>query len=241
MKATKIEWTEATWNPTSGCTKISSGCKNCYAERMAKRLQAMGVDKYKDGFELRMHPEVLSEPYSWRNPRTVFVNSMSDLFHENMPFDFIEKVFKVMNENPIHTFQVLTKRADILSQYSNRLKWTKNIWMGVTVESQDYISRIDSLRKVKANVRFLSIEPLLGRIENLNLDNIDWVIVGGESGPGARTMDESWVLEIKEQCIKQSTPFFFKQWGGTNKKKNGRLLEGQIWDEMPDREKLILN
>ncbi len=241
MKATKIEWTEATWNPTSGCTKISSGCKNCYAERMSKRLQAMGVDKYKDGFKLRMHPEVLSEPYSWRNPRTVFVNSMSDLFHENMPFDFIEKVFKVMNENPIHTFQVLTKRADILSQYSDRLKWTKNIWMGVTVEDQDNISRIDFLRKVKANVRFLSIEPLLDRIENLNLENIDWVIVGGESGPGARRMDESWVLEIKEQCINQSTPFFFKQWGGTNKKKNGRLLEGQIWDEMPEREELIFN
>lgn len=241
MKATKIEWTEATWNPTSGCTKISSGCKNCYAERMSKRLQAMGVDKYKDGFKLRMHPEVLSEPYSWRNPRTVFVNSMSDLFHENMPFDFIEKVFKVMNENPIHTFQVLTKRAEILSQYSDRLKWTKNIWMGVTVENQDNISRIDFLRKVKANVRFLSIEPLLGRIENLNLENIDWVIVGGESGPGARRMDESWVLEIKEQCINQSTPFFFKQWGGTNKKKNGRLLEGQIWDEMPEREELIFN
>jgi len=241
MKATKIEWTEATWNPTSGCTKISSGCKNCYAERMSKRLQAMGVDKYKDGFKLRMHPEVLSEPYSWRNPRTVFVNSMSDLFHENMPFDFIEKVFKVMNENPIHTFQVLTKRADLLSQYSDRLKWTKNIWMGVTVENQDNISRIDFLRNVKANVRFLSIEPLLGRIENLNLENIEWVIVGGESGPGARRMDESWVLEIKEQCINQSTPFFFKQWGGTNKKKNGRLLEGQIWDEMPEREELIFN
>jgi len=207
---------------------------------MANRLQAMGVDKYKDGFELRMHPEVLSEPYSWRNPRTVFVNSMSDLFHENMPFDFIEKVFKVMNENPIHTFQVLTKRADILSQYSDRLKWTKNIWMGVTVENQDNILRIDFLRKVKANVRFLSIEPLLGRIENLNLEKIDWVIVGGESGPGARRMDESWVLEIKEQCVNQSTPFFFKQWGGTNKKKNGRLLEGQIWDEMPILKKLQL-
>lgn len=241
MKATKIEWTEATWNPTSGCTKISSGCRNCYAERMAKRLQAMGVDKYKDGFELRMHPEVLSEPYSWRNPRTVFVNSMSDLFHENMPFHFIEKVFKVMNENPIHTFQVLTKRADILSQYSDRLKWTKNIWIGVTVENQDNISRIDFLKKVKGNVRFLSIEPLLSRIENLNLKNIDWVIVGGESGPGARQMDESWVLEIKEQCVNQSTPFFFKQWGGTNKKKNGRLLEGQIWDEMPEREKMVFN
>lgn len=241
MKTTKIEWTEATWNPTSGCTKISSGCKNCYAERMSKRLQAMGVEKYKDGFELRMHPDVLNEPYSWRNPRTVFVNSMSDLFHEDMPFEYIEKVFKVMNDNPIHTFQVLTKRAEILSQYADRLNWTKNIWMGVTVENQDNISRVDFLGKVKANVRFLSIEPLLSRIENLNLENIDWVIVGGESGPGARRMDESWVIEIKEQCINQSTPFFFKQWGGTNKKKNGRLLEGQIWDEMPEREELIFN
>lgn len=241
MKTTKIEWTEATWNPTSGCTKISSGCKNCYAERMSKRLQAMGVEKYKDGFELRMHPDVLNEPYSWRNPRTVFVNSMSDLFHEDMPFEYIEKVFKVMNDNPIHTFQVLTKRAEILSQYADRLNWTKNIWMGVTVENQDNISRVDFLGRVKANVRFLSIEPLLSRIENLNLENIDWVIVGGESGPGARRMDESWVIEIKEQCVNQSTPFFFKQWGGTNKKKNGRLLEGQIWDEMPEREELIFN
>jgi len=241
MKTTKIEWTEATWNPTSGCTKISSGCKNCYAERMSKRLQAMGVEKYKDGFELRMHPDVLNEPYSWRNPRTVFVNSMSDLFHEDMPFEYIEKVFKVMNDNPIHTFQVLTKRAEVLSQYADRLNWTKNIWMGVTVENQDNISRVEFLGKVKANVRFLSIEPLLSRIENLNLENIDWVIVGGESGPGARRMDESWVIEIKEQCVNQSTPFFFKQWGGTNKKKNGRLLEGQIWDEMPEREEMIFN
>lgn len=241
MKTTKIEWTEATWNPTSGCTKISSGCKNCYAERMSKRLQAMGVEKYKDGFELRMHPDVLNEPYSWRNPRTVFVNSMSDLFHEDMPFEYIKQVFKVMNDNPIHTFQVLTKRAEILSQYADKLNWTKNIWMGVTVENQDNISRVEFLGKVKANVRFLSIEPLLSRIENLNLENIDWVIVGGESGPGARRMDESWVIEIKEQCINQSTPFFFKQWGGTNKKKNGRLLEGQIWDEMPEREELIFN
>jgi len=241
MKTTKIEWTEATWNPTSGCTKISSGCKNCYAERMSKRLQAMGVEKYKDGFKLRMHPDVLNEPYSWRNPRTVFVNSMSDLFHEDMPFEYIEKVFKVMNDNPIHTFQVLTKRAEILFQYSDRLNWTKNIWMGVTVENQDNISRVDFLGKVKANVRFLSIEPLLSRIEKLNLGNIDWVIVGGESGPGARRMDESWVLEIKEQCVNQSTPFFFKQWGGINKKKSGRLLEGQIWDEMPEREELVFN
>lgn len=241
MKSSKIEWTEATWNPTSGCTKISSGCKNCYAERMAKRLQAMGIEKYRDGFKLRIHQEVLNEPYTWRNPRTVFVNSMSDLFHENMPLDFIQKVFKVMNENPVHTFQVLTKRADILLEYSKFLNWTKNIWMGVTVENEENISRVDFLRETDANVKFLSIEPLIGEINKLNLEHIDWVIVGGESGPGARSMKEEWVVKIKEQCLIQETHFFFKQWGGVNKKKNGRLLEGQTWDEMPVREELILN
>ena len=241
MSSTKIEWTEATWNPTTGCTKISLGCKNCYAERMTKRLQAMGVAKYNDGFKLRIHPEVLTEPYSWRNPRTVFVNSMSDLFHKDMPFEFIEQVFKVMNENPLHTFQVLTKRADVLFQYASKLKWTKNIWMGVTVEHQENIDRIDYLRRIDANVKFLSIEPLLSNITNLNLDNIDWVIVGGESGPKSRPMDKGWVLKIKEQCVNQSTPFFFKQWGGTNKKKSGRLLDGQTWDEMPLKEELLLN
>ena len=241
MAETKIEWTEITWNPTTGCTKISSGCKNCYAERMAKRLHAMGVEKYKDGFKLRLHPDVLKEPYSWRNPRTVFVNSMSDLFHENVPFDFIQKVFKVMSENPMHTFQVLTKRADILSDYSKYLKWTKNIWMGVTVENHENILRIDKLREIDANVKFLSIEPLIGRIGKINLSNIDWVIVGGESGPKARPMHKDWVLEIKEQCLNQATPFFFKQWGGVNKKKNGRILEGQTWDEMPIIEEFIFN
>jgi len=233
MAETKIEWTEITWNPTSGCTKISSGCKNCYAERMSRRLRAMGVEKYRDGFQLRLHPDVLEEPKSWKNPRTVFVNSMSDLFHEDMPLDFIQKVFKVMNENPIHTFQILTKRADILLDYSSLLKWTKNIWMGVTVEDQENTYRIDRLRGINANVKFLSIEPLIGRLSKINLENIDWVIVGGESGPGARPMHRDWVLELKEQCLNQDTPFFFKQWGGVNKKKNGRLLEGQTWDEMP--------
>jgi len=241
MSTTKIEWTETTWNPTTGCTKISSGCKNCYAERMTKRLQAMGVNKYKNGFELCFHPETLEEPYSWRKPRTVFVNSMSDLFHENMPLDVIQKVFKVMNDNPLHTFQVLTKRADILLKHSKQLKWSKNIWVGVTVENQENVSRVDYLRKVNANVRFLSIEPLIGKIDYLDLENIDWVIVGGESGPGARPMEESWVLEIKKQCQNQDTPFFFKQWGGTNKKKNGRLLEGQTWDEMPENIELLMN
>lgn len=241
MAETKIEWTEVTWNPTTGCTKITSGCKNCYAERMSKRLQAMGVDKYKDGFKLRIHPEVLDEPYSWRKPRTVFVNSMSDLFHEKMPLDFIKKVFRVMNENPMHTFQVLTKRAETLLKYSEELVWTKNIWMGVTVENQDNISRVDFLRNVNANVKFISIEPLIGEINDLNLENIDWVIVGGESGPGARPIKEKWVVSLKEQCLNQNTHFFFKQWGGVNKKKNGRLLDGQTWDEMPVREELMFN
>ena len=241
MRTTKIEWTETTWNPTTGCTKISSGCKNCYAERMSLRLQAMGVKKYNDGFNLKIHPEVLEEPYSWRKPRTVFVNSMSDLFHENMPLDFIQKVFKVMNDNPMHTFQVLTKRADILSKYSSDLVWSKNIWMGVTVENQENVSRVDFLRNVNANVKFISIEPLIGEIRALNLENIDWVIVGGESGPGARPIKEKWVVSLKEQCLNQNTHFFFKQWGGVNKKKNGRLLDGQTWDEMPVREEFILN
>lgn len=241
MRTTKIEWTETTWNPTTGCTKISSGCKNCYAERMALRLQSMGVKKYRDGFNLKIHSEVLEEPYSWRKPRTVFVNSMSDLFHENMPFDFIQRVFKVMNDNPMHTFQVLTKRADILSKYSNELVWSKNIWMGVTVENQENVSRVDFLRNVDANVRFISIEPLIGEIKDLNLEGIDWVIVGGESGPGARPIKEKWVVSLKEQCLNQNTHFFFKQWGGVNKKKNGRLLDGQTWDEMPMKEEFILN
>lgn len=241
MSSTKIEWTETTWNPTTGCTKISAGCQHCYAERMSRRLQLMGVEKYKDGFALRTHAEVLKEPYSWRTPRTVFVNSMSDLFHEHMPFDFIKRVFKVMNENPMHTFQLLTKRADILLEYSDKLPWAKNIWMGVTVENQDNVSRIDFLRETGAHVKFLSIEPLIGNIETLNLNNIDWVIVGGESGPGARPILKSWVMAIKDQCQLQETPFFFKQWGGTNKKKTGRLLDGQTWNEMPEREEVVLS
>ena len=235
MKTTKIEWTETTWNPSTGCTKISAGCKNCYAERMAKRLKAMGQEKYKNGFNLTTHPDVLNEPYSWRTPRTVFVNSMSDLFHEAMPFEFIQKVFKIMNENPQHTFQVLTKRADILMEYNKHLSWSKNIWMGVTVENQLNVTRIEYLRTTNANVKFLSIEPLIGEIKYLDLENIDWVIVGGESGPGARPMKEEWVISIKDQCLSQNVPFFFKQWGGTNKKLAGRILEGKTWNDMPER------
>jgi len=233
MRTTKIEWTESTWNPTTGCTKISSGCKYCYAERMAKRLQAMGNEKYRNGFQLRIHPDVLTEPYSWRNPRTVFVNSMSDLFHEKMPLEYIQKVFKVMNENLRHTFQVLTKRSDLLFEYSKHLTWSKNIWMGVTIESQQFTYRVEKLRKTDAFVKFLSLEPLISKIDVLNLTEIDWVIVGGESGPSSRPMLNDWVVNLKNQCQEQHVPFFFKQWGGINKKKTGRLLEGKIWDEMP--------
>ncbi|MBD3234349.1 MAG: DUF5131 family protein [candidate division Zixibacteria bacterium] len=233
MSTTKIEWTESTWNPTSGCDKISSGCRHCYAERMALRLKAMGNDKYKNGFELTLHPDVLDDPYSWKKPRTIFVNSMSDLFHEEIPFEYIKQVFKVMNDNPRHTFQVLTKRSGVLRKYSKRLNWSKNIWVGVTVEDDKYTRRVDDLRKTGACVKFLSLEPLLGDIDNLNLQWIDWAIVGGESGPGARPMYREWVINIKNQCLIQGVPFFFKQWGGTNKKKSGRMLDGITWDEMP--------
>ena len=233
MKQSKIEWTETTWNPTSGCTKISSGCKNCYAERMSFRLQAMGMEKYKDGFELRMHPTVLKEPYTWKSPRTVFVNSMSDLFHRRVSKTFIKKVFDVMKRAPIHTFQVLTKRADRLAELSDELSLGKNIWMGVSVENEKHKDRIDCLRYTEANVKFVSFEPLIGSIGKANLKDIDWTIVGGESGPGARYMDIKWVTDIRDQCVKQKVPFFFKQWGGVNKKKNGRILDKRTWDQMP--------
>ena len=233
MSKTKIEWTEESWNPTTGCSKISIGCINCYAERMANRLKAMCSQKYKDGFLLKTHEECLSDPFKWRNARTVFVNSMSDLFHENIDTNFIIKVFNVMNENSRHTFQVLTKRASILSKYSKYLKWTKNIWMGVTVESREYLERIDLLRESDAFVKFLSIEPLLDDLGEIDLHNIDWVIVGGESGPKARKMNIEWVQNIKKTCIDQRVPFFFKQWGGKNKKKNGRTLDGKEWDQRP--------
>ncbi len=233
MSKTKIEWTEESWNPTTGCSKISIGCINCYAERMANRLKAMGSPKYKDGFRLKTHEECLLDPYKWRNARTVFVNSMSDLFHEKIDFDFVNKVFNVMNENPRHTFQVLTKRANVLVKYCKDLIWTKNIWMGVTVESKEYLKRIDLLRQSDAFVKFLSIEPLLDDLEEIDLHNIDWVIVGGESGPNARKMKLEWVQRVKKTCINQNVPFFFKQWGGKNKKKNGRTLDGKEWDQRP--------
>lgn len=234
MRKTKIEWTESTWNPSTGCTKISAGCANCYAFRMANRLKAMGVAKYADGFKLAIHPEVLREPASWKKPRTVFVNSMSDIFHEDIPDEFIKKVFHVMSNHPQHTFQVLTKRAERLALVADRLEWTKNIWMGVTVENADYKYRIESLKYSEAFVKFLSIEPLIGPIGKLDIQGIDWVIVGGESGPNARIIEKDWVIDIQRQCNEQGVHFFFKQWGGKNKKKAGRLLDGKIYDAMPD-------
>ena len=233
MNNTKIEWTDSTWNPTTGCTKISSGCAHCYAEKMANRLKAMKVLKYKNGFSLTLHPDTINEPYFWKKPRMVFVNSMSDLFHENISFAYIKKIFKVMNENPQHVFQVLTKRGDILEKYHSKLTWTPNIWMGVTVESKDYINRIKQLIKTNAAVKFLSCEPLLSSLERLPLSKIDWVIVGGESGPGARLMKKEWFENIHQQCIIAKVPFFFKQWGGVNKKASGRFLNGKTYSEMP--------
>jgi len=235
MAQSKIEWTELTWNPITGCMKISAGCKFCYAEVMSRRLKAMGVEKYKNGFKLALHETVLAEPYTWKHPKIVFVNSMSDLFQKNVPIEFIQKVFTVMNENPQHVFQVLTKRADLLLQYDQAklLKWTHNIWMGVSVEDERVKDRIRLLKKTKAKVKFLSCEPLIGPLKKMNLRKIDWVIVGGESGRKPRPMDADWVLDIKDQCEKEDVAFFFKQWGGTSKKKTGRLLNGKTYDEMP--------
>lgn len=234
MAQSSIEWTEMTWNPVTGCTKISSGCKYCYAEVMAKRLQAMGIEKYKDAFKLRIHEDALNVPYTWKKQKIVFVNSMSDLFHKDVPLEFIKKVFTVMNENPQHTFQVLTKRADRLLKVHKELTWSHNIWMGVSVEDERVMGRIDLLRQTNARTKFLSCEPLIGPLPNMNLQNIDWVIVGGESGRKARPMNEDWVLDIMDQCKQSNVAFFFKQWGGTNKKKTGRLLNGRTYDEMPD-------
>lgn len=229
----KIEWTQATWNPVTGCTKISPGCKNCYAERMAKRLQAMGQPNYANGFSLTIHPHVVDGPLTWKTPQVIFVNSMSDLFHKDVSLDFILRIFDVMNRAHWHQFQVLTKRAERLLELSPRLPWGKNIWMGVSVENNQYVHRIDQLRQSHAFIKFLSLEPLLGPLAALNLKGINWVIVGGESGPHARPMDKQWVVDIKNQCVAAKVPFFFKQWGGTNKKKTGRLLLGRTWNQMP--------
>jgi protein gp37 len=233
MASSSIEWTEKTWNPTTGCDKVSAGCKYCYAEVMTKRLESMGVPKYKDGFALRTHPEALKIPYSWRLPKTVFVNSMSDLFHKDVPLSFIKQVFDVMNDNPQHVFQVLTKRSDLLLAYSPELRWGHNIWMGVSVENQKVMHRIKDLQQTGARVKFLSCEPLIGPLPKMPLGGIDWVIVGGESGRKPRPMKEDWVLDILDQCQQADVKFFFKQWGGTNKKKAGRKLLDQTWDAMP--------
>jgi protein gp37 len=241
MAQSSIEWTEMTWNPTTGCDKISAGCKYCYAEVMTRRLMAMGIDKYKDGFKVRTHEDSLMTPFEWKKPKVVFVNSMSDLFHPSVPIAFIKKVFHVMNETPQHTYQVLTKRAERLFEIHEQLNWTSNIWMGVSVEDERVTHRIDFLRQTNAKIKFLSCEPLIGPLMNLNLSEIDWVIVGGESGRKARPMQEWWVWDIKQQCQEQEVLFFFKQWGGTNKKKAGRELAGNTYNEMPSRQTTALN
>jgi protein gp37 len=230
-----IEWTEMTWNPVTGCTKISQGCKHCYAERMAKRLEAMGSDRYRDGFRVTLHPDLLDVPRKWRQPRVVFVNSMSDLFHEEVPEAYIARIFATMRDCPHHTFQVLTKRAERLAALAPKLPWPENVWMGVSVEDKRVVSRIDSLRQVPAALRFLSLEPLIGPLEDLPLDGIGWVIVGGESGPRSRPIRREWVNSILRQCRAAGVAFFFKQWGGVRKDLTGRKLNGTCYDEMPER------
>jgi protein gp37 len=232
----KIEWTEATWNPTTGCTKNSDGCLNCYACTMAQRLQAMRNIRYKNGFNVTLHEDLIDLPLKWIKPRKIFVNSMSDLFHEEIPDEFIYKVFNTMNRADQHIFQVLTKSTDRLEKISRQVNWTPNIWQGITVESYKYIERISVLQRIPAQVKFISFEPLLSEIPNLNLNGINWAIVGGESGKNARPMKEEWAVSIKNQCIDQNVSFFFKQWGGFNKKANGRILEGKTWDDYPINE-----
>ena len=228
-----IEWTEVTWNPVTGCTKVSPGCKFCYAERLSRRLQAMGVEKYRDGFSVAVHESTLEDPLKWRRPRLVFVNSMSDLFHKAVPSTFIEAVFQVMNRASRHTFQVLTKRPGRVAQLDRRLHWTPNIWLGTSIESDQWLQRLAPLKETSAQTKFLSLEPLLGPLPGLSLENIDWVIVGGESGPGARPMEAEWVRDIRDNCVSSHVPFFFKQWGGVFKKRTGRTLDGRTWDQMP--------
>lgn len=232
-KGSAIEWTESTWNPITGCSKISPGCKHCYAERMAKRLNAMGVPQYADGFKVTLQEKVLEAPLGWTKPQVIFVNSMSDLFHEDVPFPYIQKMFDVMTRAHWHTFQILTKRAERLERLGSEISWPRNVWMGVSIETDDYSFRADHLRNTGAHVKFLSCEPLLGPLPSLDLKGLDWVIVGGESGPGARPMDEAWVDQIHENCKGARVPFFFKQWGGVRKKAAGRTLKGRTWDEMP--------
>jgi protein gp37 len=233
-----IEWTDATWNPVTGCTKVSPGCTHCYAERLAARLQAMGNPRYRNGFAVTLHPDQLGLPLRWSQPRRIFVNSMSDLFHEAIPDSFILRVFETMQRAPWHVFQVLTKRAERLARLAPRLPWPPNVWQGVSVENARYASRVAHLQRVPAAVRFLSVEPLLGPIPELPLEGIGWVIVGGESGPGHRLLDPWWVRGIRDQCLTAGVPFFFKQWGGPTAKSGGRTLDGRVWDQMPAAEHL---
>lgn len=230
---TKIEWTECSWNPITGCTKISDGCKNCYAERLTKRLVAMHNPRYFNGFQVTVHDDLIEAPKKWKTPRKIFVNSMSDLFHVSVSDDIILRIFKTMNECPQHQFQVLTKRPERLQELGKLINWTDNIWMGVTVESNAYLNRIDYLRDSDAHIKFISAEPLLSDLDDIDLQGVDWIIVGGESGPGAREIKKEWVENILLSARRHNTAFFFKQWGGTNKKKNGRELNGQTYDEYP--------
>ncbi len=240
-----IEWTEATWNPTTGCDRTSPGCDHCYALTLAKRLKAMGQPKYQNdgdprtsgpGFGLTLHPDVLSLPISWSSPRTIFVNSMSDLFHNDVPLGFIQQVFAVIGETPQHIYQILTKRSKRLAAVADSLDWPDNLWVGVSVENTTYQFRIDHLRNVQAAVRFVSAEPLLGPLDNLDLEGIHWVIAGGESGNEARHIDKQWVINLRDQCMMADVPFFFKQWGGRTPKAGGRHLDGITYDEMPVKE-----
>lgn len=234
MAKSKIEWTEMTWNPVTGCTKISDGCLNCYAAGFAKRLKAMGNPRYVNGFNVTLHEDLIDLPRQWTKPRKVFVNSMSDLFHKDVPDEFILKVFKTMNECPQHQFQVLTKRPERFVMLNDKINWTPNIWLGVTVESNQYLDRIDYLRNTNACVKFISAEPLLSSLGNINLDGIDWLIVGGESGHHSRPIEEEWVIQLRDVAKDKDVAFFFKQWGGFNKKKNGKMLQGKIIQEYPN-------
>ena len=229
-----IEWTETTWNPVTGCTKVSHGCKFCYAERLSKRLRAIGVDKYRAGFSIAVHESTLKDPLKWRKPRLVFVNSMSDLFHKSVPLAFIKSVFDVMNRASQHTFQVLTKRPSRVAKVDAQLNWTPNIWLGTSIESERWLGRLTWLKQTSARTKFLSLEPLLGPLPDIQFEGIDWVIVGGESGPGARPMEADWVRALRDNCVKHSVPFFFKQWGGVFKKRTGRTLDNRTWDQMPE-------
>jgi protein gp37 len=232
-ESSSIEWTDATWNPVTGCTKVSQGCKHCYAQRFAERFRGVPGHPFEQGFELKLWPERLELPLAWKDPKRVFVNSMSDLYHPGVPKVFIDRVFRTMNRARWHSFQILTKRAERLAEIGSSLAWSSNIWQGVSVEDERVVGRVDLLRKVPAEVRFLSLEPLIGPLDNLDLEGIHWVIVGGESGPGARPMEREWVVSIRRQCRRQSVPFFFKQWGGVRKHKTGRVLDGRTWNQFP--------